>query len=413
MKGEKNLDSKYTASWQIWVMAIACGLTAANLYYIQPLLADMGHNFAVSINQIGFTATLGQLGFAAGLLLIVPLGDKYNQHALIISMLCLLAAALLTMAFAWTIVQLSIASFAVGLTTIIPELIIPFAVSLTPSNEQGRIAGTLLSGLVAGILLARFVSGFVGEYLSWRVMYWTAATITILLAGFLHFLLPRDHSLKRKTSYPQLLSSLWGLLRSEPVLQEISIFGFLTFGAFNAFWVTLSFFLEMPPYHYGSEVAGLFSLAGLAGVLTAPTVGKFTDCRDARLVNGATLVAILLSFVLMWLTGHWLISLIFGVILFDVEIRVIQVSCQTRLYRLNPAARNRFNTIYMFISFLGGSLGTSLGTFGWSVAKWNGVCGIACFLLVIAIGFYILNSKRIRQDRQSKGIVPPSQLVPL
>ncbi len=388
-------------NWQVWVMAVACGLTAANLYYIQPLLADMGHSFAVSINQIGFTATLGQLGFAAGLLLIVPLGDKYNQRTLIISMLCLLAVALLTMAFAWTIVQLSIANFAVGLTTIIPELIIPFAVSLTPSNEQGRTAGTLLSGLVVGILVARLVSGFVGERLSWQTMYWIAAAITILLAVLLYFLLPRDRSLKRRISYPQLLSSLWGLLRSEPVLQEINIFGLLAFGSFNVFWVTLSFFLETPPYHYGSEVAGLFGLAGIASALTAPTTGKFADRRDARLANGAALVAILLSFVLMWLTGQWLISLIFGVILLDVGVQVIQVSCQTRLYSLNPAARNRFNTIYMFMFFLGGSLGTLLGTFSWSVAKWNGVCGIACFLLIIALGFYILNSKHIRQRTES------------
>jgi predicted MFS family arabinose efflux permease len=381
----------------IWIMAIACGITSANLYYMQPLLANMGHKFAVSINQIGFAATLGQLGFAAGLLLIVPLGDKYNQRILIISMLCLLAVALTTMALAWTIVQLSIASFAVGLTTIIPELIIPFAVSLVPSNERGRTAGFLLSGLLVGILLARTVSGFVGEYVSWQAMYWIAAVITILLAVLLHFLLPRDHTLKREMSYPQLLSSLWGLLRSEPVLQEINIFGLLAFASFNAFWVILSFFLDTPPYHYGSEVAGLFGLAGIASILMAPATGKFADRRDARLASGAALVAILLSFVLMWLTGQWLISLIFGVILLDVGVQVIQVSCQARLFSLNPAARNRFNTIYMFMFFLGGSLGTLLGTFGWSIAKWNGVCGIACFLLILAVGFYILNSKHIRQ----------------
>jgi predicted MFS family arabinose efflux permease len=332
---------------------------------------------------------------------------------LIISMLCLLAVALITMASARTIVQLSIASFAVGLTTIIPELIIPFAVSLVPPNERGRTAGTLLSGLLVGVLLARTVSGFVGECLSWQAMYWIAAAITILLAALLHFLLPRDHSLKRKMSYPELLSSLWGLLRSEPVLQEINIFGFLAFGSCNAFLVTLSFFLQTPPYHYGSEVAGLFGLAGIASALMAPATGKFADRKDARLASGAALVAILLSFVLMWLTGQWLIGLIFGAILLDVGVQVVQVSSQTRLYRLDPAARNRFNTIYMFMFFLGGSLGSLLGTFSWSVAKWNGVCGIACVLLVIALGCYVLNSKRMRQGRLSEGVPPPSQLVPL
>jgi len=395
----RNESNKPTTidNWLVWVMAVSCGLTAANLYYMQPLLADMGRSFAVSINQIGFTATLGQLGFASGLILIVPLGDKYNQRTLIVSTLCILAVALTAMAFVQTIVLLSIASYAVGLTTVIPELIIPFAVSLAPSNERGRIAGTTLSGLLIGILLARTVGGFVGEHLGWQAMYWIATAMMILLAAALRFLLPTDSSLKRKMSYPRLLSSLWGLLRSEPVLQEISIFGALAFASFNAFWVTLSFFLETPPYHYGSEVAGLFGLVSIASALTAPAVGKFADRRDARLANGVALAAILFSFVVMWLTGQWLIGLIPGVILLDVGVQVTQVSNQARLYSLNPAARNRSNTVYMFMFFLGGSLGSLLGTFGWSVAKWNGVCAVACFLLIVGLGFYILNGRHIRR----------------
>ena len=392
-----NLNNPVTIkNWLVWVMAVACGLTVANLFYIQPLLADMAHNFAVSTNQIGFTAMLGQLGYAAGLLLIVPLGDKYNQRSLIVSMLCILAVALTTMACAQTIVQLSIASFAVGLTTIIPQLIILFAVSLTPSNKRGRIAGTLLSGVLVGILMARTMSGFVSEHSSWRVIYWIATAIAISLAVSLYFLLPRDYSLKRKMSYPQLLRSLWGLLRSEPVLQEINIFGALVFGSFNALWVTLSFFLSTPPYHYGSEVAGLFGLTGIVSAFIAPATGKFADRRDARLPSGAAIVAMLCSFVLIWLTGQWLISLVFGVIILDIGVQATQVSCQARLYGLNPAARSRFNTIYMILFFIGGSLGSLLGTLGWSIAKWNGVCGVACFLLIVALSFYILNSKRMR-----------------
>ena len=392
-----NLNNPVTIkNWLVWVMAVVCGLAAANLYYIQPLLADMGRNFAVSINQIGFVATLGQLGFAAGLLLIVPLGDKYNQRTLIVSMLCILAVALTTMACARTIVQLSIASFAVGLTTIIPQLIMPFAISLTPSNERGRIAGTLMSGVLVGILLARTASGFVSEHLGWQAIYWIAAAIAISLAVSLYFLLPRDYSLKRKMSYLQLLSSLSSLLRSEPVLQEINIFGALAFGSFSALWITLSFLLSTPPYHYGSEVAGLFGLTGIVSAFAAPAAGKFADRRDARLANGAALVTMLFAFVLTWLTGQWLICLIFGVIILDVGVQVTQVSCQARLYGLNPAARSRFNTIYMFMYFIGGSLGSLLGTLGWSIAKWNGVCGAACFLLIVALVFYILNSKRMR-----------------
>jgi|GEM_PF-131189 len=383
-----------------WIMAIACGLSVANLVYMQPLLADLGHSFAVSVSQLGFIAMLSLLGFASGLILIVPLGDKYNQRTLIIGMLCVVAMALAMMALAPTIALLAIASYAVGLTSIIPELILPFVASLAQPNERGRIVGTVISGLLVGALLARTVGGFVGEHLGWRAMYWIAAMAMIVLALVLLFLLPTDYSSKREISYPQLLGSLWKLLRSEPVLQEVSIFGILAFGSFNIFWVALSFFLEAPPYHYGSEVTGLFSLAGIAGALATSFVGNFTDRRDARLANGAALAVMLLSFVVMWFMGQWLISLIIGVILLDLGAQSNQVSNQTRVYSLNPAARNRLNTIYMFMFSLGGSLGSMLGIFGWSVAKWNGVCGIACLMLIVALGFYILNSKRIQQWRK-------------
>ncbi|HEX3642628.1 MAG TPA: MFS transporter, partial [Ktedonobacteraceae bacterium] len=365
----------------IWVMAVACGLSVANLIYAQSLLVAMGRSFAASADQVGFVLTLSLLGYSVGSILIAPLGDKYNQRSLIVIMLCAVAIALAAMAAAPTVTLLVIASFGVGLTSILTELIIPFAARLVPSNERGRIIGIMVSGVLVGTLLANILGGFVGKYLGWRAMYWIAAALMIVLAIVVRTLLPSDRSAKSEVSYPQLLGSLWVILLSEPVLQEISLIGFLVSGAFNVFWVTISFFLETPPYHYESDVVGLFGLTGIVGVLAASFVGKFADHKDARRVNVVALLIALLSFIVMWLTGQWLIGLIIGAMLLELGVQSSLVANETRAYSLDPAAWNRLNTIYIFMFTIGGSLGSILGAFGWSIAKWNGVCSMGCLLL--------------------------------
>ncbi len=384
----------------VWIMAIACGLSVGNLVYAQPLLADMGRSLAAPVNQIGLTATLGQLGYALGLIFIVPLGEKYSQRRLIVILLGAVTIALLEMAVAPTAALLIIGSGAVGLASVIPELIIPFAATLAPSKERGRIVGTLLCGLFIGTPLAAVLSGFVGQYLGWRAMYWIAAGIMIALAIVLQIVLPDSYIAKRRVSYPQLLGSLWKLLRSEPVLQEASVLGILVYGSFNAFWVTISFVLGTAPYHYGSEVAGLFGLVGIAGALVALFVGKFADRRDARYANGAALVVTLLAFVVMWLVGQWLIGLIIGAILLDIGVQSNQVANETRIYGLQSTAWTRLNTIYIFLFCIGGSLGSALGTFSWSIAGHNGMYGTTCLMLIVALSFYALHGKRIREWRK-------------
>jgi predicted MFS family arabinose efflux permease len=254
-----------------------------------------------------------------------------------------------------------------------------------------------------GTPLAAVLSGFVGQYLGWRAMYWIAAALMIALGIVLYFVLPNSPSTRQKVSYLQLLGSLWKLLRSEPVLQEVSILGVLVYGAFNAFWVTLSFVLSRAPYHYGSDVAGLFGLVGIAGALAALFVGRFTDRRDPRSVNGVALVVTLLAFVVMWVVGQRLIGLIIGAILLDVGVQSNQVANEARLYTLHSTAWTRLNTIYILLFCLGGSFGSALGTLSWRVAEQNGVYGTACLLLLVALGFYTFHSKRIRQWRKRMG----------
>jgi predicted MFS family arabinose efflux permease len=377
----------------VWMMAVACALSVANLYYAQPLLAEMAQSFRLSVDQIGSVATLMQLGFAAGLLLVVPLGDRYNRRNLIVRMLLVVALALLLVAWAPTVAVLAVAGFLLGFATVVPQIIVPLAASLAAPFERGRVVGTVMSGLLIGILLARVVSGMIGAYLGWRAVYWGAAALMIVLALALRLLLPEDQQ-RSTMSYGQLLRSLGSLIRTEPVLRETGVFGALAFGGFSAFWVTLTFFLQTPPYHYGSQVAGLFGLVGVAGALAASGVGRFADRFNVRYATGAALLIVLCSFLCMWLTGYWLWGLAAGVILLDLGTQAAHVSNQTRIYSLNPEARNRLNTVYMVTYFIGGALGSYLGTWGWSLAGWNGVCSVGSILLLAALLVYAINSKR-------------------
>ncbi len=379
----------------VFLMAFSCGLGIANLYYIQPLLADIGHTFKLSIEQVGFVATLSQLGYATGLVFIVPLGDKYRQRTLIVSLLGMAIVALLAFATARNVFVLALSSLVIGLASVVPPLIIPFASGLVSEDVRGRTIGAIMSGLLIGILLARTVSGYVGSYLGWRAMYLIAASMTVILAIVLRFLLPAGQAAKGKISYPELLRSLFTIARSEPVMQELMVFGFMAFGAFSAFWVIISFFLSSPPYHFGSDVTGLLGLAGIAGALAAFFVGKVADKRGARVANGVALVISLAAFIFMWLTGEWIIPLAIGVILLDLGVQANNVSCQTRMYSLNPVARSRLNASYSTLYYIGGSLGSLLGTTAWSIARWNGVCAVACLMLASALCFYVFNKRRL------------------
>ncbi len=379
----------------VWILSVACAMTVANLYYNQPLLADIARTFSVSESAVGFIATLAQLGFAAGLLFIVPLGDSFDRRNLISLTLIAVALSLLAVALAPSIGVLAVASFAVGATTIAPQIIVPFAASLAQPEQRGRVIGTVMSGLLIGILLARTISGFVGAYLGWHAMYWIAAAMMVVLTISLRVLLPKEEP-RIRMSYPRLLRSLWGLLQTESVIHETSIFGALIFAVFSVFWVTLVFFLGTPPYHYGSEVAGLFGLVGVVGALAASSVGKLADRINPRIITGIMLAVTLAAFLVFWLFGQMLWGLIIGVILLDLGAQGTHISNQARVYSLNAEARSRLNTIYMVSYFIGGSLGSSLGAYAWSIGRWNGVCAVGILLMVVALVVYTVRGRRVK-----------------
>ncbi|GCE15324.1 MFS transporter [Tengunoibacter tsumagoiensis] len=396
IKTEEELSGQLTYPL-IFMMTVACGIGIANLYYIQPLLVEMQQSFGGSIDQIGFIPMVSQIGYAVGLLFIVPLGDNRNQRLLIVLLLCLATCALASMAIAPTIPFLALGSFCVGLTSIVPPVIIPFASKLTPYEKRVHVVGVIMGGLLIGMLAARMVSGFIAVRLGWRAVYWIAAGLTLSLALSLRIFLPDDPSQKNSLRYPQLLGSLSTLVRTEPVLQELIILGFLGFAAFNMLWVSLSFFLTTAPYHYNSAAIGSFGVAGIAGVFGAFFIGKFIDPEKPRRMNGIALLIALCSFILVWLTGNHLNTLALGVVFLDLGVQVNNVACQVRMSQLNQKERSRLNAAYSILYYIGGSIGSLLGVLAWSIAGWNGVCCTAVFLLIGALGFYILHRRRMEQ----------------
>jgi predicted MFS family arabinose efflux permease len=377
----------------VCVLAAGCAVAVANLYYAQPLLALMAVEFRVPEQALGVVSALTQVGYAVGMLLFVPLGDILERRRLILVMLAAVTVALVAVALAPNIIWLAVASLVLGAVTISPQLLVPLAASLSGPAERGRVVGTVMSGLLIGILLSRTVSGFVAAGLGWRAMYALAAGLTVVLGIVLRLALPVSRPPARGVSYPELLGSMAGLVRNEPVLRESCLFGGLAFGAFSAFWTTLAFFLAGPPYGYGSDRVGLFGLVGVAGALAASLAGRVADVRSPRLTIGLGLGVSVLAFVLMGVFGEQLWALVAGVVLMDMGVQGSHISNQTRVFSLRPEVRNRLNTVYMVSSFVGGAAGSALGAWAWARWRWSGVCGVGVLFLLAALAVYAATAR--------------------
>lgn len=354
-------------------MAAAAGLSVANLYYHQPLLGEIGRTFHASDRALGLIPAFSQVGYALGLLFIVPLGDSLERRRTIVVMTALVSLALMAVALAPDMPWMVIASGVVGVTTVVPQLLVPLAAHLAPETQRGRVVGTVMSGLLIGILLSRTASGLLGVRFGWRAMFWIAAALMLLLVVVLRLTLPSQPA-SSTLPYPALLRSLGSLVREEPLLRLHSLLGALTFGSFSAFWATLALYLQSMPEHYGPQVAGLFGVVGVAGAIAAPLVGRYADERGDRRINMFAIGVLFLSFIVLGLLGHSLWGIALGVILLDLGAQANQIANQARVYALRPEARNRLNTVYMVTYFAGGASGAWLGSIAWSHWGWLGVC---------------------------------------
>lgn len=365
-------------------MAAACGMGIANLYYNQPLLGQIGRSLHLSVRQVGTLPMLTQIGFAVGVFLLAPLGDILERRRLVLTMLILVTLSLTAAAVAPNMALLSAASLAIGVTSVISTLVLPFAVALSKPEERGKTVGSIASALLLGVLMSRSLSGIVGQLWGWRTMYGIAALLMVGLALTMRALLPRSQP-AASMPYTALIRSMFGLFRRETVLREATANGLLCYAALSAFWATLVFFVESPAYRYGAAVAGLFGLVAAVGAMVAPQVGRLTDRRSPRTIVGWAVVAMLASFAILWAFGTHLWGLIAGVILLDLAAQCATISNQATVYSLAQEAHSRLYTVYRAAYSFGGSLGAILGVYAWSLQGWSGICAVGCALLILAL----------------------------
>jgi len=394
-----NTEPGFLKRGHIVLMAICTGLIVANIYYCQPLIVLIAKDFGVPGSTAGRIAFLTQGGYALGLLFFVPLGDKVERKGQILWMAVFAVAALVLAAFAPNLLVLGIASVLIGATSVIPQLILPLAANLADPSRTGKVIGGIMSGLLIGILLSRTLSGFIGAWLGWRWMFGLAAIITAVLLLIIRSTFPQSRP-GFTGSYASLMRSLLVLIKEQPVLREAAAINALGFATFGMFWTTMVLHLSRPPFNFQSNHIGLFGLAAAAGALAAPLVGGSADKRNPRIAIGYGLSLLLLSFIMLYTWSGSIIGIIAGIVLLDLAMQGIHISNQSRVYALIPGARNRLNTVYMTVSFLGTSLGSAIGLIVWDKASWGGVCITGVAFTLAAFAIYGLTYKRERTAYQ-------------
>ena len=377
----------------VLLMAAACGISAANIYYNQPLLGDFARAFSATERQVGLIATASQVGYGVGTLLFVPLGDLVERRRLVMILVTVCAALLVGTALAPNLPTLIVLQLLVGVVAMSPQVLVPLAVDLSPPSLRGRTIGALMGGLLIGILLARTVSGIVADHLGWRVMFGLAACAMAGLAIALWSGLPRRAPAVTGLTYPRLMRSLITLARQHRArLLVPSLISAITFGAFAGFWTVLSF-LVAERFGGGASEAGLFGIVGAIGVLGAPLSGRLSDRRGPAFTIVVAVGLALASFALMagWST---LPGLIVGVLLMDLGIQSTSVATQSMVMSIDPSARSRLNTLFIVSRFAGGAAGSALGTWAWSHGRWGGVCATAIAALSVALVVQLIYSRR-------------------
>ncbi len=387
---------KGLSSLMTFAMSAAAGVAVANIYYNQPMLGLIEQDLPGPLTGLIPTAT--QLGYAAGLFLLVPLGDIIDRRKQIGVQFVVLALALVLAALAPSAALVVLASLAVGLASTVAQQIVPFAAHLSSPEKRGATVGTVLSGILTGILLSRTLAGFVATHFGWREMFWLGAPMALIAGAVMFMTLPRVAP-DSKLGYGKLLASIGDLWKEFPALRLAAFTQALIFAAFTVFWTVLAFRLQSPAYHLGADVAGLFGVVGAVGIFAAPLAGRFADRRGPRPVVALASILILVSWVLF---GVWtsVAGLIVGVIVLDFAMQSALVSNQHIAFALRPEARARLNTVLMGSMFLGGAFGSAAGSAAWQVGGWTAVTALGVALGVLSTALQALGfSRRVRAAR--------------
>lgn len=366
----------------ILLMSVATGLAVASNYYAQPLLDTIARAFNLSASSAGFIVTAAQFGYAAGLLFLVPLGDMFERRMLIVSMTLLAAGGMLITASSQSLTMMIIGTALTGLFSVVAQILVPLAATLASPEKRGKVVGTIMSGLLLGILLARTVAGLLASLGGWRTVYWVASVLMVVMALALWRGLPKVKQ-ENHLNYPQLLASVFSLFTQDKLLRTRALLGCFTFANFSILWTSMAFLLAAPPFNYSEGLIGLFGLAGAAGALGARPAGGLADKGKSHMTTTAGLVLLLLSWAAIWYGHVSVLALIVGILVLDLTVQGVHITNQTVIYRVKPEARNRLTAGYMTSYFIGGAAGSLISASAWQHAGWTGVCAIGAIMAVL------------------------------
>ncbi|TDW17406.1 MFS transporter [Kribbella kalugense] len=379
-------------------MAIACGVAVANVYFPQAMTPLIARGLDVSTGTAALVPTATQLGYAAGIALLVPLGDRLAHRPFVAGLLAVTTVGSVVAGLAPTLPVLLGAAILIGIATVVPQVLLPLAASLVEPERRGAVTGLLLSGLLAGILLARAFGGLLGDWLGWRTPYLVAAVLTATLAVVLVRVLPATTPASRE-SYPALVAMPLRLLRREPELRRSCLYQALMFGGFTAAWTSLTLLITGPTFRLSASVVGLVALVGAASAFATAWAGRQADRRGPDAVNLLSFLgaigaaAILTAATLGGVAG--LVAVILGMLLLDVAVQTGQVANQTRIFALDPAVRSRLNTAYMTAAFLGGTVGSWLGVHAYLRYGWFTIPSLIALTASIALLRHLRRSRSL------------------
>ncbi|MGZ9652852.1 MFS transporter [Bacillus cereus] len=382
---------KDISSGLIILLATACGIIVANLYYAQPLIGLISNEIGLSNSSAGLIVTLTQIGYVVGLLFLVPLGDIVENKKLILILLFLSAFALISMVFVKSATLLLIASFFIGLGSVAAQVLVPLVSYLSSENARGRVVGNVMSGLLLGIMLARPISSLVADMWGWNAIFALSATVIIVLAFVLSKVLPTRKP-KAKTNYIALLNSMWQLLRTTPILRRRAIYHACVFGAFSLFWTTVPLLLSSPAFHFSQTAIALYALVGITGAIAAPIGGRLADLGWTRPATGIALTVVIISLILPLFiqssSPFGIAVLVIAAILLDMGVSANLVLSQRLIFSLSPEIRSRLNGLFMAIFFLGGAVGSFIGGWAYALGGWNLTLWIGIAFPTIALLYF-------------------------
>lgn len=381
---QKLIENQGIPGYLLLILAIISGLAVANLYYNQPLLNDICRDLRVSEFTANLIPMVTQIGYALGLLFIIPLGDLYSRRRIIVINFSLLSISMLSIALSESIWFVLASSLVTGICSVMPQIFIPIASQFSRSEDKSKNVGILVSGLLTGILGSRVISGMVGEYWGWRTMYYLAAVIMFVCIFIVLKVIP-DMSVNYKGTYKDLMHSLLTIFRQRPDIRLSSLRAGLCFGSFLALWACLAFKLSGAPLYAGNNVIGLLGLCGVAGALTASIVGRYVRILGVKRLNYIGCMIIMFSWAIMYIFQDTYLGFIIGIMLIDIGMQCIQLSNQTYVLTSVPNAANRVNTIFMTTYFVGGALGTFLAGLFWQEMQWEGVVTVGVSLTLLSL----------------------------